>query len=149
MIVKIVKLYLGLSVVLLCVLWGQFIFGQFFGPAFISQDLQSPSYVVGTNDRVLIYCLSLPRRFPLFQRLLFAGSSVSDFRPDTRGRWWTLFQAHFFSRAVGREGRCKQITLVCAHSVSATLGLPLLTVSVPSLLILLRLQVAHNFSSQE
>ena len=29
-----------------------------------------------------------------------------------------------FSRTVGREGRCKQITLVCARSVSATLGLP-------------------------
>ena len=29
-----------------------------------------------------------------------------------------------FSRAVGREGRCKQTTLACACSVSATLGLP-------------------------
>ena len=29
-----------------------------------------------------------------------------------------------FSRSVGREGRCKQITLACACSVSATLGLP-------------------------
>ena len=37
-----------------------------------------------------------------------------------------FFQACLFSRAVGREGCCKQITLVCAHSVSATLGLPLL-----------------------
>ena len=33
-----------------------------------------------------------------------------------------------FSRAVGREGHCKQITLACARSVSATLGLPLLKV---------------------
>ena len=33
-----------------------------------------------------------------------------------------------FSRAVWREGRCKQITLACARSVSATLGLPPLTV---------------------
>ena len=32
-----------------------------------------PSYVVGTNHWVLIYCLSLPRRFPLLQLLLFAG----------------------------------------------------------------------------
>ena len=31
-----------------------------------------------------------------------------------------------FSRAVGREECCKQITLVCAPSVSATLGLPTL-----------------------
>ena len=45
-----------------------------------------------------------------------------------RGRWWTLFffffKAHLFSHAVGREGHCKQITLVCARSASATLGLP-------------------------
>ena len=33
-----------------------------------------------------------------------------------------------FSRAVWREGHCKQITLACACSVSATLGLPLLGV---------------------
>ena len=39
-----------------------------------------------------------------------------------------LFKAHLFSCAVGREGRCKQITLACAHSVLATLGLLLLTV---------------------
>ena len=36
-----------------------------------------------------------------------------------------------FSHAVGREGRCKQITLACAYSVSATLGLPLLMAHVP------------------
>ena len=34
------------------------------------------------------------------------------------------FFAHLFSHAVGREGHCKQITLACALSVSATLGLP-------------------------
>ena len=38
-----------------------------------------------------------------------------------------------FSRAVGREGCCKQVTLACARSASATLGLPLLTVRVASL----------------
>ena len=31
-----------------------------------------------------------------------------------------------FGHTVGREGRCKQITLACARSVSATLHLPLL-----------------------
>ena len=42
-----------------------------------------------------------------------------------RGWWWTLFfKAHLFSCAVGREGRCKQITLACACSASASLGLP-------------------------
>ena len=45
-----------------------------------------------------------------------------------RGRWRTLF---FFFRLTcsvalrgGREGCCKQITLVCARSASTTLGLP-------------------------
>ena len=44
-------------------------------------------------------------------------------------RWWTLFFffTHLFSRTVGREGCCKQITLACARSVSSTLGLPPLT----------------------
>ena len=54
-----------------------------------------------------------------------------------RWRWWTLFffffKAHLFSRVVGREGRCKQITLACARSASATLGLPLLMACVASL----------------
>ena len=39
MIIKIVKIYVGLSLMLLWVLWGQFIFRQFLGPAHISQDL--------------------------------------------------------------------------------------------------------------
>ena len=50
-----------------------------------------------------------------------------------------------FSRAVGREKYCKQISLACvrsARSVSATLGLPPLTACVLSLSALLRLQVA-------
>ena len=38
MIVKIVKIYLGLSLVLLWVLWGQFVFGQFLGLTYISQE---------------------------------------------------------------------------------------------------------------
>ena len=50
-----------------------------------------------------------------------------------------------FNCAAGREEHCKQISLVCvgsAHSVWATLGLPLLMVCVLSQSILLRLQVA-------
>ena len=47
-----------------------------------------------------------------------------------------------FSRAVEREEHCKQISLACAHSVSATLGLPLLTACVLPQSTLLRLQVA-------
>ena len=38
MTIKIVKMYLGLSL-LLWALWGQFIFGYFLGPAYISQGL--------------------------------------------------------------------------------------------------------------
>ena len=38
-IVNIVKIYLGLSLVLLWLLCGQFIFGYFLGLAYISQDL--------------------------------------------------------------------------------------------------------------
>ena len=118
MIVKIVKIYLGLSLVLLWAVWGQFIFGQFLGPAYISQDLQAPSYVVCTNDRVLIYCTfhfqSNPFCFSFFCLLV---SSVSDFRPDTREAVVdTFFQAHLFSRTVGREEYCKQHRHVLAVS---------------------------------
>ena len=55
-------------------------------------------------------------------------SSVSGFRPNTKG---TVEDTFFFFRLTcsvalrgGREGCCKQITLACARSASATLGLP-------------------------
>ena len=35
----IVKIYLGLSLVLLWAVWGQFMFGEFLDLAYISQDL--------------------------------------------------------------------------------------------------------------
>ena len=143
MIIKIVKIYLGLSLVVLWAVWGQFIFRQFLDPVYISQDLQAPSYVVCTNYRVLMYCTCHFQGGSLcFSFFCLLVSSVSNFHPSTRGQWWTLFQAHCFSRAVGRERRCKQITLACARSVSATLGLPPLTACVLSLSTLLRLQVA-------
>ena len=47
-----------------------------------------------------------------------------------RGRWRTLFFFFFFRLTCsvalrgGREGCCKQITLACARSASATLALP-------------------------
>ena len=139
----IVKIYLGLSLVLLWTVWGQFIFRQFLDPAYTSQDLQAPSYVVGTNYRVLIYCTCHFQGGSLcFTFFCLLVSSVSDFHPDTRGRWWTLFQAHLFSCAVGREEHCRQITLACAGSVLVTLGLPPLTGSVLPLSTLFRLQVA-------
>ena len=51
-----VKIYLGLSLVVLWTVWGQFIFRYFLDPAYTSQDLQAPSCVVGANYMVLIYC---------------------------------------------------------------------------------------------
>ena len=130
------KKYLGLSLVVLWSVWSQFIFRQFLDPAYTS-------HVVGANCRVLIYCTChFQSGSHCFSFFCLLASSVSNFRPDPRGQWWTLFQAHLFNRAVGREERCKQITLVCVRSVSATLGLPLLTVCVLSLSTLLRLQVA-------
>ena len=120
----IVKIYLGLSLLLLWAVWGPFIFGQFLDPAYIYQDLQAPSYVVGTNYRILIYCTCHFQGGSLcFSFFCLLISSVSNFFLDTRGRWGTLFQAHLFSRAVGREGLCKQITLACDRSVLATLDI--------------------------
>ena len=68
---------------------------------------------------------SLPRWFPLFNFLCLLVSSVSDFHLDT-GRAVVDTLASLFSRAVGREGCCKQILLACACSILYTLGLPLL-----------------------
>ena len=86
MVVKIVKIFLGLSLVL----WAEW--GHFQGGSLCFS----------------FFCLLV--------------CSVSVFHPDTRGMVVDtfFFQAHLFSRAVGREGYCKQITLACARSVSAT-----------------------------
>ena len=50
------------------------------------------NYRVSANYRVLIYCTCHfqggSRCFSFFCLLV---SSVSNFRPDTRGRWWTRF----------------------------------------------------------
>ena len=126
---------------------GQFIFIQFLGLACTSQDLQVPSYVVGANYRVLIYCTCHFQRgsLCLFSFFCLLISLVSNFCPDTTGQWWSLFQAHLFSHAVGREEHCKQISLACvgnACRISAALGLPLLTPCVLSWSTLLRLQLA-------
>ena len=72
-------------------------------------------------------------------------SSVSGSRPDTKGTVEDTFFFFFFRLTCsvalwgGREGCCKQITLACARSTSATLGLPPLTVRVASLPTLLGL----------
>ena len=59
-------------------------------------------------------------------------SSVSGPCPDTKGTVEDTFFFFFFRLTCsvtlrgGREGCCKQITLACARSASATLGLPLI-----------------------
>ena len=138
MMVKIVKIYLGLSLVLWAV-WGQFIFRQFLGPAYISQDLQSPSYVVGTNYRVLIYCTCHFQGGSLcFSFFCLLVSSVSDFRPDTRG---AVMDTFFFFRltcsvALWGGGTLQtNNTGMCSQCLSRN-------VHAPSLPTQLRLQVA-------
>ena len=74
---------------------------------------------------------------------------MSNFCPATRGTvvfaffsFSFFFLGSLFSRALGREELCEQISRACAHSDSATLGLPPLTAYVLSQSTLLRLQVA-------
>ena len=50
-------------------------------------------------------------------------SSVSGFRPDG-GHFFFFRLTCSVALRGGREGCCKQITLACARSASATLGLP-------------------------
>ena len=106
------------------------------------------SNVVSANYRVLICCtchFQSGSLFVYFGFLCLQVSSVSNFHPDTRGRRWSLIQAHLFSFSMGREENCKQIPLmcvVCVCSVWATLSLPPLMACVLSQFILLRLQVA-------
>ena len=112
MIVKIVKIYLGLSLVLWAV-WGQFIFRQFLGLAYISQHLQAPSYVVSTNYRVLIYCSCHFQGGSLcFSFFCLLVSSVSDFGPDTRGRWDT-FLGSLVQSCCGEEGTLLSKIISC------------------------------------
>ena len=55
------------------------------------KGLVAPSYVVSTIYRVLIYCTCHFQGESLGFSFCLLVSSVSDFHPDTRGRWWTLF----------------------------------------------------------
>ena len=83
----IVKIYLRLSLELLWTVWGQFIFRQFLGLACTSQGLFAPSYVVGANYRISIYCTCHFQSGSLcyVSFICLLVSSVSHFCPDTRG----------------------------------------------------------------
>ena len=116
MIVKIVKIHLGLSLVVLWAVWGQFIIGQFLGPAYISQDLQAPSYVIGTNDRVLIYCTCHFQGGSLCLASSVCWSLQCLFSALTQGgRWWTLFLSSLIQSCCG-EGGTLQTNNTCMFS---------------------------------
>ena len=70
------------------------------------------SPLVNANYRVLICCTchfqSGSLFFVYFGFLCLQVSSVSNFRPDTRGRKLSLIKSHLFSCVVGRQEHCKQ-----------------------------------------
>ena len=85
----------------------------------------APSYVVSTNDRVLIYCNCRFQGGSLcFSFFCLLVSSVSDFRPDKKG---AVVDTFFFlgslvQSRVGREGGMLQTnnTCVCSRCLSHT-----------------------------
>ena len=84
----------------------QFSFIQLLSPAYTSRYLQAPSGVVGVTFRDFnLLHLSFLKWFRLFIWLLFAVSSVSNFRPDTGGRRWSLIQVRQFSSVRLQGGR--------------------------------------------
>ena len=101
---------------------------------FFSRSIGPFQCLVNANYRALICCTCHSQSgslfFVYFGFLCFQVSSVSNFRPDTRGRRWSLIRAHLFSCTVGREEHRKHVSLACvgsACSVWITLGFPLLT----------------------
>ena len=143
MIIKIEKIYLRLSLLLLWAVWGQFIFGQFLGPAYISQDLQAPSYVVGTNYRVLIYCTCHFQGGSLGFSFCLLVSSVSDFSPDTQGAVVDTFFRLICSVTLWGRGDAANNKHWCVPAVSQLYwACPLLMARAPFLPTQLRLQVA-------
>ena len=77
---------------------------------------------------------------------------MSSFHYDPSRPRWSLIQVHLFRRAVGSEGHCRQISLVCVgstRSVPATLGLTPLVACVVSPSTPLRLQVALQGAGPE
>ena len=103
---KNIQIYLGISLELLQSVQVQFNFRQLLFPAYTSRYLQAPSGVVGVTFRDFnLLHRSFLKRFPLFIWLLFAVSSVSNFRPGTGGRRWSLIQVRQFSSVLLRGGR--------------------------------------------
>ena len=139
----IVKIYLGLSLVLLWAMWGQLIFRQFLDPAYISQDLQAPSYVVSTNYRILIYCTVTSKAVPsvLASSVCWSLQCLISVLIQG-GRWWTLFLGSLVQSHCGEGGTLQtNNTGVCSQCLGHT-GFFSLTVCVLSLSTLFRVQVA-------
>ena len=135
------KIYLGVSLVVLWAVWSQFIFGQFLGLAYSSQDLQVPSYAVGTNYRVLIYCTCHFQGgslcFSFF--CLLVQCLISTL---TQGVVVGTFLGSLVQLCCGEGGMLQtNNTGMCSQCLSHTGAAPL-TARVPSLPTLLRLYVA-------
>ena len=80
------------------------------------------SYVVSTNHRVLIYCTCHFQGGSLcFSFFCLLVSSVSDFCPDTRGQWWTLFIGSLVQSCCWEGGTLQtNNTGVCSQCLSHT-----------------------------
>ena len=103
---KNIHICLGISLELLQSVQVQFNFRQLLFPAYNSRYLQAPSGVVGVTFRDFnLLHQSFLKRFLLFIWLLFAVSSVSNFRPDTGRRRWSLIQVRQSSSVLLRGGR--------------------------------------------
>ena len=77
---------------------------------------------MGTNYRVLIYCLCHFQGGSLcFSFFCLLVSSVSNFHPDTRGRWWTLFLGSLVQSCCGEGGTLQTNNIgVCLQYFSHT-----------------------------
>ena len=92
MIVKIVKIYLGLSLVLLWALWGSSFSDSSLVQLIFLKIYMPPSYVVGTNYRVLIYCSVTFKAVPSVLASYVCWSLQCLISTLTQcGRWWTRF----------------------------------------------------------
>ena len=105
MIIKIIKIYLGLS--WCCCGFSSFLASSLVRLIFLKIYRPLPMQsVVATGFSSIACSFQGVSLCYIFFCLLV--SSVSGFRPDTKARWRTLFffffQAYLFSRAVGREG---------------------------------------------
>ena len=89
---------------------------------FIFLKIYAPSYVVGTNYRVLIYCTCHFQGGSLcFSFFCLLVSSVSDFRPDTKGAVVDTFLGSLVQLRCGEGGTLlTNNTGMCSQCLSHT-----------------------------